>query len=153
MGMRQISPSLLDLASRLLSSEDVVASPASRGDEVEATEKAFRKLRGRLARLLGQEGFDSLLRRALYLEVSQSSPNESRQLSTSHLKGLRECIQGQDQAEVRASLDAVLGSFIWLLETFIGEDLAFRQLRRIWPEISLHSAGDQGGSGPEEVRP
>jgi hypothetical protein len=165
MSMR-MNPAFLDFASRLLASEDVEAGPTSQGDEVEATEKAFRKLRGRLARLLGQEGFDSLLSRALYLaaseysflenvtvEVSQSSPNESRQLSTSHLKGLREGIKGQDRAEVRAGLDAMLGCFIGLLSTFIGEDLAFRQLRRIWPEILPQSAGDRGGSGPEEARP
>ncbi len=163
MGM---SPAFVDFASRLLSSEEVETSPTNRGDEVEATEKAFRKLRGRLARLLGQEGFDSLLRRALYLaaleytflenvtvEVSPGSPNESRQLSTSHLKGLREGIQGRDRAEVRASLDTLLGSFIWLLSTFIGEDFAFRQLRRIWPEILPLSTGDRVGSGPEEARP
>jgi len=164
--MRRMNPVLLSFASRLLDSEDAESSPTSQSDEVEATEKAFRKLRGRLARLLGQEGFDSLLRRALYVtaaeypflenvtvEVSRSSPNESRQLSTSHLKGLREGIRGHDQAEVRAGLDALLGSFIWLLSTFIGEDLAFRQLRRIWPEILLDSAGGRGGSDPEEARP
>ena len=64
--MRRMNPVLLSFASRLLDSEDAESSPTSQSDEVEATEKAFRKLRGRLARLLGQEGFDSLLRRALY---------------------------------------------------------------------------------------
>jgi hypothetical protein len=164
--MRQMSPLFLDLASRLLAGENVETSPTNRGDEVEAAEKAFRKLRGRLARLLGQEGFDSLLKRALYLaaadypflenvtvETSQSSPNESRQLSTSHLKGLRENIQGHDRAEVRAGLDALLGDFVWLLSTFIGEDLALRQLRRIWPDVLLDSAEDRQVSGPEEARP
>ena len=39
--------------------------------------------------------------------------------------------------------------FVWLLSTFIGEDLAQRQLRRIWPEVHLGAAE---ASAEEAVR-
>jgi len=134
-----------DLARRLLECE---AAPGEQPPGLPAADRACARLREDLAKLVGPAGFDALLRRALYLARTEHPLLEGIHASgDTCFKGLAGRASGQDPIAVNAALVAVFGRFLWLLSTFIGEDLAQRQVRRIWPELLL----DQAGAGIEEA--
>jgi hypothetical protein len=154
--VRKMPPAYRDLARQCFAFE-LREQPCSAG-QVEVLERAQGKLRERLVRLVGPEGFLGLLDRALYLtkvehpflrpvevEAFAGKPSAEAPL----LRGLHESAQGRGAAEVQAALATLFGSLIWLLATFIGEDLAHRELARIWPKVSFDQASIDSGEAAQ----
>ncbi len=139
--MERPSPESHDLACQLLAHE--MQGPSLEGrtptETAEAGQRICQKLYQQMAQLIGPTGFNALGARALHLariEFPFLNGVEIRMQEEGCLKGLPESVQGQPPAEISSALVAVFANFIWLLVTFIGKDLALRQLRSIWPEIS-----------------
>lgn len=139
--MRGASPELYDLARWLLAHE---AADLSGPDGVaEAAEAACRKLRRPLVVLLGT-GFDVLVLRALDMASSQFPFMKEIKLGLGDegcLTGVKEAAKGQDPSQIADGLATQLAQFLWLLVTFIGEDLAMREVARVWPEAPLGEPG------------
>ena len=137
--MREVSPATKELARRLLVHE--AGGRQAPADLAEATERAFQRLRQRLARLIGLAGFNALLARALRL-AQADFPALERVAFDEHagtgLTGARQFATAAagDPAEAGAALVAVLAQFIGLLKTFIGEDLGVRLVREAWPDLT-----------------
>ncbi|HEY0367788.1 MAG TPA: hypothetical protein VGC73_15050 [Pyrinomonadaceae bacterium] len=62
------------------------------------------------------------------------------------LKGLREAAEGRDTDEASEGFAAMTANIIWLLVTFIGEDIILSLVYEAWPELRT----DAAASGPEE---
>lgn len=109
------------------------------------TQRCFDRLFGRLAELVGPAGFDALAKRALHLAgleypylksvVAEVLPNGYL------LQGLQASVEGRDKDEARGGLVALLGSFFWLLDTFIGDRLYRRLLQGVWPDLPMETTG------------
>jgi len=125
------------LAERLLVGE--AGTDQSAEELAGAVERCFGRLRQGLIDLIGAAGFDVLVQRALFL-AGKTHPFlkgivvEVRS-DVLRLEGLRAAVAGQDPTIVRDGLVSALASFFSLLVTFIGEDLAFRLIRRAWPTM------------------
>jgi len=144
-----------DLGRRLLTLE----AAESRDQEalIEAAERASDKLRAHLSRRIGQEGFRTLLARALTLTTAQF-PQLSvvRVGADGSLVGLRAAMSnGSGEArDTGTPEDAVEGvvalvaQLLTLLLSFIGEDLTLRLLGAVWPELATRDATDQETGRP-----
>jgi hypothetical protein len=138
-------PTPESLARRLLAYE---AGEKSRPEELAAAgEHVYLRLRERLVVLLGAAGFDALWVRAMHLAQPKFHPGdntvaEKEALPTpaSRVDGLHAAMLGRDSAALQHNLVAAFASFITLLFTFIGEELGFRFIRQIWPELPPDAA-------------
>lgn len=135
--MRQVPPAYLSLAQWLLAWE---AQGSGSADPLGAAEAVLGKLHGEMARLIGSDGYRAVLTRALHLAeaehpfLGKGAAKPEGATYTALLEGLRASLAGVSQAEIRDRLAAVLGNVLWLLGTFIGADLARRQVRLVWPD-------------------
>lgn len=112
----------------------------------EAAERVCQKLGMRLARLITLAGFSVLVGRALHLARSEYSFLTAVRAGSppgQWLEGLSERIQGVESEQARAALTAIVGDIFGLLNTFIGEDLAWRLVRDVWPDAPLGGTGSQ----------
>ena len=145
---------ILGLVQRLLTYE----AAASQDQEalIEAAERISDNLRVHLSKRIGQEGFRTILARALSLTTANfPSLNAVRVGTDGSLVGLRAAmsrVQGtqNDEAEIDNIEGAValIAQLLALLISFIGEDLTLRLLGAVWPEISWDDV-----TGPENERP
>lgn len=111
----------------------------------DAAERVCQKLGMRLARLITPPGYRVLVGRALHLagaEFSFLSAVRAGSPPGQCLEGLSERMHGVEPAQAGDALTAVVAGILGLLNTFIGEDLAWRLLRDVWPDAPL------GGPGP-----
>jgi hypothetical protein len=135
--VRQLPPAYLSLAQWLLAWE---AQGSVSPSPIDAAEAVLGKLHGEMARLIGSDGYRAVLTRALHLAQAEypflgnGAVKSEGSTYTALLEGLRASLAGVSQAEVRDSLAVVLGNVLWLLGTFIGADLARRQVRLVWPD-------------------
>jgi hypothetical protein len=136
-----IPPLSEKLARRLLRSEA--------GDHLGAEEPAvvaaaaYTRLRAHLAVFLGEQGFDALWRRAVQFarrEFHAWHDAAGEETSPTLPPGLHGAVRGSDAAEAYARLIAAFASFIALLFTFIGEDLAVRLIYQAWPDLPPDAA-------------
>ena len=147
--MRQATPEFHDLARRLLAHEtggqqSVIALEA-------ASQRACQKLHQQLAKLIGPAGFNMCFVRAMHLAAAEFPFLKSVRMEAQSercLTGLRESVEAQDPGEATRAMAALLASFLWLLSSFIGEDMTLRQVRRVWPEFP----GGELRSGQKEER-
>ena len=134
--MKQVTSALLNLAQRLLEHEE-----GERRDLeglADGAERAYQKLHQHLVPLLGPEGLNILLARALTLARDSFPILKGVEADKDgRLKGLREAAQGRHLDEATTSFAAVLANFLGLLVTFIGEDFALREVREVWPDVAL----------------
>ena len=146
--MTQVSSSATDLARLILGHE---AAQAQSGLEVaQIAEQTCRRMRERLAILIGGLGFNSLINRAVNLTRSQMLTLDGVRVDVygeQCLVGLQEWAETRDRDEVMLTLVAVFANFIALLFNFVGEDLSLRLLRDTWPE----TLGTRTDAGPERV--
>ncbi len=112
-----------------------------------AAERICAKLEEGLARLVGPAGFQALWQRALYLARAEFPLLQAVHGPDTCLAGIAERATVLDPAQVNGALVGLLGDFFWLLGTFIGGDLALRQVRRIWPEVPCGEASAGGKEG------
>lgn len=143
--MNLLTPAHRDLANWLLAQE--VHDPAEPKALQDAAERACQKLSERLTRLVTLAGYQALVARAVHLARGEYPFLEGvRPGSTSDvcLDGLQIQIETVDTATLHDGLTEVLAGVIGLLVTFIGEDLALRLVRDVWPDAPF------GGSSPQQ---
>lgn len=147
---------MLGLVRRLLTHES-----AGRQDQdslIEAAERVADKLRAHLSKRIGQEGFRTLLARALILSTAPFPHLSAVRVGTDgSLIGLRAAI-GRGLGETRGSETredtavegavALVAHLLALLITFIGEDLTRRLLSTVWPELAVDDATDRETERP-----
>lgn len=106
---------------------------------VEVTGQVLLRLRELVARLVGLTGCDLLISRAINLAAGTRPVLTGVRWSGDPpgLEGLAERARDHQAEEVRAACVAVVGGFLSLLFSFIGEDLTQRQVHRAWPEVLL----------------
>jgi hypothetical protein len=96
--------------------------------------------------LIGTQGVKAFLVRAVYLARPWSNAIQSvpTQQADGDVAGhLLTCLRGAEAREALGAALAVLGSFIWLLVRFIGEDLGMRLLRDAFADVgSSHRDGE-----------
>jgi hypothetical protein len=136
--MREVSPAAKELARQLLGREDRDSPEAE--DPAEAIGRAHRRLHQHLAPLIGPAGYSALFARALHLARAEFPALEyvalDEDAGTNPAGAVRFAAAGAGEfSEPAAALEAILAHFIWLLTTFIGEDLGLRLVREAWPEL------------------
>lgn len=126
------------LVRRLLTQEAVEGQEAAEGQEA-LTLSAVRvlaKLRVLLSARIGQEGFRTLLSRALALAAARHPHlGAVRVEAAGGLAGLAEA-QGADPQATTDGAEALVTHLLDLLVTFIGEDLTTRLLETAWPGLA-----------------
>ena len=106
-------------------------------------EESCRHLHARLDPLIGAGGYRALLARALHLaqkEFPWLDAVRVREQPACDFQDLRGAVKGQDAAAVSEAFALVLANIIWLLVTFIGEDIAFGLVEEVWPEAETAEA-------------
>ena len=133
--MRRLGKQLLE---RELGSADDIHQPDTAALTA-AAERATQRLAEPLGRLLGVEGYRGLLRRAVHVARIESPLLRELPLAepAGGLDGLHAAVGDADPAAARDALTAVLAHLVWLLVTFIGENLTRRTVRDAWPDMQL----------------
>ena len=147
--MPEMSPAAQVLARRMLRHE--TGGRAEPAALAEAAERADARLRGRLASLIGQTGYTTLVARAVRLAQTEVPALERVTVDAlatgaeGGLQGVREFARASgDAGAAEAGLSAILAHVIGLLVTFIGEDLALRLIRDAWPKLQDGQAEAEG---------
>lgn len=138
------STAVNDLARQLLEYEaDQLLEPQALSI---AIEQVAAKFRHRLVDLIGQTGFVALFGRALHLarcemsilggiSIDADAPNV--------LQGARE-VALANASDAAAAFSAIIAHFIWLLITFIGEQLGMHLVADIWPQVVQGETAQRG---------
>ena len=161
---------MLELARQIIERE-TSPDPGAPEELAHSIERAFGRLEELMITLVGSVGFGAVMDRALHqtrgvypwlakVEVSSSATvlirgqtsesaekGRGRILALVMIGGLPEAVEQEGAARVREGTAALLANTIGLLCGFIGEDLTFRLLRRVWAELPRARTG----SGPEEA--
>ena len=132
------SPSIRDLARRLLAAEAATQSAAE--PRVHPAVRVCEKLRVSLTRFAGVDGFAALLRRALALAREEvPALHGITEKADGSIEGLEKLVADAGNSGVGGSDAAVAITvhLLGLLVTFIGEPLTVRLAREAWPDASL----------------
>jgi hypothetical protein len=142
--MKQGNPKLQKLALRLFEHE---AKKSGNPDEpVKTIEACCQRLHDRLDRVIGAGGFRALLNRALYLAKKRYAWLEGIEIEDylgCEFKELREAVKGKKPAIVNEACGLMLANVIWLLVTFIGEDIALGLIQEAWPDVSIAASSSK----------
>ncbi len=157
--MRHATPELHNLAERLLAHEAKrLRSPIIKNNvediSAAAMEAACLRLHKTLVPLIGATGFHALLARSLTLAKREypfldAITTNEKQAEECSLNGVREAAEKCGKTEIKREFAAIFANFIWLLVTFIGEDLAFMYLRETWSDVSFDGATSSMKKGNE----
>jgi hypothetical protein len=102
-----------------------------------AARRAYDELARVVVPLIGQGGVDALTGRALHL-VQREYPWLLNTREPERTEGpfaqIISCLERQDPAVAVEAAGAVFATFTGLLDTFIGEPLTVRLLRKAWPD-------------------
>jgi hypothetical protein len=131
---RQATPQLKSLAQRLLVHE--AKNSPSPAKLAEALEVCCQRLHKRLDPLVGAGGFRALLDRALYLAKKEHPWLKGVEIQAypgCELKALNEAMTRRQPTEIRETLTIILANVLWLLVTFIGEDIVYGLIEEAWP--------------------
>jgi hypothetical protein len=134
--MNNVPPRLADFARRLFEHE--AEGHERTQDFVDAMERACRALHAQLAPLVSAPGVAALLARAVTLagrEFPFLVAAGELITPTCSVDGLRQAVDGHAPAEAADALVAILANFLWLLVTFIGENLGVRKVQEVWPAV------------------
>jgi hypothetical protein len=134
--MKPGNPKLQELALRLFEHE--ARNSGNSDDPVKWIELCCQRLHDRLDRLIGPGGFRALLNRALYLAKKKYVWLEGVGIENypgCEFKDLREAVKGQKPATVKEACTFILANVIWLLVTFIGEDITIGLIQEAWPDV------------------
>ena len=135
--MNTTTPAMQALARRLIALESECEPAAT---PIVATVRTCDKLRVTLARLVGIDGFRSLLARALAMAKREvPSLAAARVLPDGSLEGWAGVAQDADAGVL------VVAQLLGLLVTFIGEPLTMGLVSDAWPDAP--AAGIAAGSG------
>jgi hypothetical protein len=134
--MRRNITQIQDLAYRLFAVEALKHGQPR--DAAETMEGVCQRLQQRLKLLIGTAGLYALFARGLYLakaEYPWLDLVEMEQNPDCALKGLREAAEQQDSDDAIKGFAAITANIIWLLVTFIGEDIILGVMYETWPEL------------------
>ena len=133
------SVSIRAWAQRLLASE-AASKSASDTDRLDLL-RVSEKLRIALTQFVGPDGFTALMRRALALGRTEvPSLQTVRVTPEGRLEGIEEHfadVKNDSEAAI-----AITAHLLALLVTFIGEPLALRLMRDVWPDESNRTTGE-----------
>ncbi len=149
--MRMATPQLRELARRLFAHE--AARRGEPGGSAETMARACQRLYQRLNPLIGTGGLHALLIRALHLAGAEYPWLDAVKVEEHpgcSLKGLSEAAEGRGTAETSEGFSAMIANIIWLLVTFIGEDIILSLVYEAWPEIRTE-AGIPGSDEGNEL--
>ena len=116
----------------------------------QAVEHAFHQLEGLMACLVGAVGYRTLTLRAIHLAGAELPWLSEVELPLPLSRvTLSQTIPQVGEDQVRAGAETILGHIVDLLCTFIGKDLTFRLIRRVWTDVFDPDAGSssEGGLG------
>jgi hypothetical protein len=132
--MDKPSPSMRDLARRLLA-----ASQTASGPHVHEATRVCGTLQISLTRFAGAAGFTSLLSRALTLASAEVSSLQSVKIGTDgRLVGFEQLAADAGTGAMGGEAAvAITAHLLELLVVFIGEPLTLSLVREAWPEMSL----------------
>jgi hypothetical protein len=142
------NPSHHALARWLVTTE--VGDAEGRPADPAAAGRVFDKLGQRLAQLITPVGSEALLRRAVHLTHTEFPFLDGVQAASSVdplTTRLREAAATVEPSQAQEAFVSVLGTLVALLESFIGQDLTFRLLRDVWPELPMSP------NSPPETQP
>lgn len=139
--MRKPAPGLLEIASRVISARQSGAA------SIYASAEAMQLCCGDLYRVLetamGPAGLQALIARAIQIAARDHPWLAQVKVGTTSgcaLAGLSEAADRIELPDAEAGFAALLATIVWLLVTFIGEELALRFLRQAWPGAPLHKS-------------
>jgi len=151
--LSMVAPTYREVARWLLDHEMASGAVADRDELATAIERICRTFFTRLARITSPAACQALLSRAVHIprgefvfleEVRAASAGEPL------IDGLRASLDGVDVVFARAGLEAVLGTLIDLLASFVGQDLTLSMLHKDWPGLLVvkpHSPPHLAGCG------
>jgi hypothetical protein len=93
---------------------------------IKSSESISQKLSEHLSKRIGRVGYETLLERAVALSAADFPHLEFKNLTSPG-------VAGEDSI---AAATALHSRILELLTTFIGDDLTFRILQTIWPELA-----------------
>lgn len=134
--MKPGNPKLQKLALSLFERE--ATKSGSPDEPVKAIELCCQRLHDRLDRLIGAGGFRALLNRALSLAKKKYAWLEGVGIEDypgCEFKDLREAVKGKKPGTVNEACTLILANVIWLLVTFIGEDITIGLIQEAWPDV------------------
>ena len=130
--MSTASPGIRDLARRLIALEAAHTETPMGGGNTAAL--VCEKLRVPLTKLVGTAGFRSLMSRALAMSKTEVPLLDIIQLRPD---GALEGFDGIGPTQDEESGGVVVAHLLELLVTFIGELLALRFVRDVWPNVAV----------------
>jgi hypothetical protein len=152
------------LVRRLLTHE--AAGNREHGSRIDAADRTLDGLCVHLSKRIGQEGFQTLLARAVTLTNARFPRlGPVRVEPDGSLSGLHEAEgswdggDGGSREETAAGAAALIECLLGLLITFIGEDLTLRMLGAVWPGLAERpedASAEQSSddvTGPENGNP
>jgi len=104
-----------------------------------AAGRVYDQLNARLAPLLGSAGVQALFARSAKLTQTEFPRLAEAAVLESSTK-LRACLEPLDPAVASETAEALFGTFLSLVTTFIGERLTLQVLRHEWPTIEEGTA-------------
>jgi hypothetical protein len=132
---------------RALARQIIARESAGRDTPLELAqglEGAFGRLHKLTSSLVGTVGFGAVMSRAIHVTKASRpflSTAELEVSDTLRIKGFDEIIEREGAARVTACAADLLGNVLSLLCAFIGEDLTFRLVRRIWTDLPEDDSG------------
>ncbi len=138
--MSRSSPEIQNLARRLIAFE--AAHDNASEARVDVAVQVIGKLRLRLIKLAGVDGFRSLLSRALTLAKAEAPAlNTVRVRADGSLEGFDGIEQSLEEAGAAGQAGIVLvAHLLELMMTFIGAPLTLRLVRDKWPDAPMDGA-------------
>ena len=123
--------------------EHEIAAQGGPGAVVRGIEAAFRRLSELVPSLIGWLGFQAVAARALHLSALEAPWLASLEIAvdpTSGIRGLDAVLDREGAQELTTGAILLFATVIQLLCAFIGEELAFRLIRRAWADLPERSA-------------
>jgi hypothetical protein len=136
--MRKPDRSLQELARRAIKTR--LAGPATSAAAAQAMQGSCGELYRVLETVMGPAGLQALIGRAIQLTardhpwLTRVTPGTAVDCA---LSGLTEAAGPLEAGDATEGCAALLASILWLLITFIGEDLTLRFVRHAWPDAPL----------------
>ncbi len=145
--MTTVPPSLADFAQRLFVHE--AGGHQRTQDSADAMERACQSLHTRLTPLLSEASVNALLGRAITLAGREFPLLASiGPVTDCSLDGLQQAVDGRNPAEAADAIVAILANFLWLLVTFIGQDLGLRKVHEAWPDVPFTPPASSSEKAP-----
>ena len=145
----RVTPAQVAYARRWLAHEG--ASGGSAGECAAAAVRVYDKLNSQLVPLLGAAGVEALFARSAKLAHNER-PRGAQVVelgsATSLAAGLREL----EPAAAAATAEALFGTFLALIATFIGDRLTLQVLHRAWPTIEEPPSLTETPASPENKK-